>query len=355
MKAWQLERMGGALRLAEISPPEARPGTIVVRVEAAPLLSYQRDYVTGALPHYQPPDRAFTLGSGAIATVHAVGRDVWHLQRGQRVAVSPHLVAHEQVAEPATFLLGLTAYGPTARRMQEDYPDGTFAEYAVVPASSATPVPELALDPVQLAVAPRFVLVFGGLLRGRLAAGETVVVTGATGTFGSAAVLVALALGAARVVAAGRNREELAAIERAGGSRVEPVALTGDVASDAATIRTALGGGADLAFDMIGRAKDPHATLAGLRSLRRGGRLVLMGSLEVPLPIDYREVMMNDFEIIGQFMYPGDAFRRLFELVRGGLLDLRAVTARAFPLAQLPAALDAAAAARSLECIVLTP
>jgi len=355
MKAWQLDRMGGTLRLAEVSRPEARPGSIVARVEASALLSYQRDYVTGALPHYRPPDRAFTPGSNAIGIVHAVGRDVWHLQPGQRIAISPHLVAHEHVAEPAAFLLGLTAYGPIARQMQADYADGTFAEYVVVPASSATPVPELALDPVQLAVAPRFLVPFGGLSRGRLAAGETVVVTGATGAFGGAAVLLALALGAARVVAAGRNRDELAAIARVGGARVAPVALTGEVASDAAALRSAAGGGAELAFDMVGRATDPSATLAALKSLRHRGRLVLMGSLEVPLPIDYRELMMNDLEIIGQFMYPGDAFRRLFELVHAGLLDLRAVTARAFPLAQLPTALDAAADARSLECVVVTP
>jgi alcohol dehydrogenase len=62
---------------------------------------------------------------------------------------------------------------------------------------------------------------------------------------------------------------------------VIPVVLSGDATQDAAAIRTAGGGGADLAFDMIGQAAHANATFAALRSLRRGGRRVLMGSMQV--------------------------------------------------------------------------
>ena len=362
IKAWQLERLGGELRLADIPAPDARPGTVVVRVEASSLLSYQRDYVRGRLPHYQPPDHPFTIGSNAVGTIQAVGRDVWHLQVGQRVAISPHITANERVTEPGTFLLGLTAYGAPARRMQAEFPDGTFADAVLVPAACVTPIPASLTDrpATELVVAGRFLVPYGGFLRGRLAPGETVVVTGATGSFGGSAVLLALALGAARVVAAGRDRDALAALarlaaSRGGEPRIVPVVLAGDAAKDVANLRDAAGGAADLAFDMIGRATDPNATLAGLRSLRRGGRLVLMGSMTVPLPLDYSEVLLGDLEILGQFMYPADAFRRLLALVASGLLDLRAVTTTTFRLAELPAALDAAAEAPSMHSVVLVP
>src|SRR5262249_31773578 len=161
----------------------------------------------------------------------------------------------------------------------------------------------------------RFAVPYGGLLRGRLAAGETLIVTGATGAYGSAAVLLALALGAGRVVAAGRNEQKLYRIIQAAGSRVVPVILSGDVGTDAAKLRAVSGGGADIAFDMVGGARDPNATLAALRALRREGRLVLMGSMSAPLPISYMDVMMNSLEIIGQFMYPRDAFLKLATLV----------------------------------------
>jgi alcohol dehydrogenase len=52
---------------------------------------------------------------------------------------------------------------------------------------------------------------------------------------------------------------------------------------------------------------------------------------------------------------PTSAYHRLLELVRAGLRDLRAVTPRVFPLADLPAALDDDATAGSLECVVVHP
>ena len=110
-----------------------------------------------------------------------------------------------------------------------------------------------------------------------------------------------------------------------------------------------------MAFDIVGGARDANATLAALKSLRRGGRLVLMGSMTAPLPISYLDVMLNNLEIIGQFMYPSDAFMRLIDLARGGLLDLGAIRTRPFPLEALPEAMDAAATVGGLECVVVQP
>jgi alcohol dehydrogenase len=106
---------------------------------------------------------------------------------------------------------------------------------------------------------------------------------------------------------------------------------------------------------MVGGATDPSATLAALRSLKPRGRLVLMGSMSAVLPISYMELMFNSWEIIGNFMYANDAYRRLLNLVRAGLLELEAVQPRVFPMHQLREAMDAAAHAKSLECVVVTP
>ena len=162
-------------------------------------------------------------------------------------------------------------------------------------------------------------------------------------------------MGAGRVIAAGRNRDALAAVAKAAGPRAIPIALTGDVAADAKAIREASGGGAHIAFDMVGNATDPRSTLAALTSLRRNGRLVLMGSMTVDLPIPYTQVMLNNWEIFGQFMYPASASRRLLDLIRGGLLDLGALRVKVFPLTALPEAMEAAAAAGNLEVVVARP
>jgi alcohol dehydrogenase len=200
----------------------------------------------------------------------------------------------------------------------------------------------------------RFIVPYGGLLRGRLAAGETLVVSGATGAYGTAAVLIGLAMGADRIVAVGRNAAALDAIAKVGSARVVTVQASGDAAIDMARIREAAGGGgADLAFDMVGGVTSPDMTLAALRSLRREGRLVLMGSMSVPLPILYLEVMLNGWEIIGNFMYPRNAYRRLFDLMRSGLLDTDAIRTIALPLSELPQGMQKAAKASSFECVVL--
>jgi alcohol dehydrogenase len=109
-----------------------------------------------------------------------------------------------------------------------------------------------------------------------------------------------------------------------------------------------------MAFDMVGNAKDPNATLAAMRSLQRGGRLVLMGSMSAPIPLSYMELMSNNWEIIGNFMYPADAYLKLLTIVRGGLLNIRSIQPLVFPLTSLPEAMEAAAAAASLKCAVVT-
>ncbi len=50
-----------------------------------------------------------------------------------------------------------------------------------------------------------------------------------------------------------------------------------------------------------------------------------MGSMSVPVPISYLEMMANNWEILGNFMYPASAYQRLLALVRGGLLDIRSL------------------------------
>jgi len=355
MKAWQIDRLGGQLRLNDIAVPETRSGSVLVRVEAQSLMSYLKDYVEGKLPAYRVPEGGFIPGGNAIGVIEAIGEDVWHLKPGQRVVISCHLVARENVPEPAQILIGVTSPGGIADAVQQSWRDGTLAEYVLFPASTVTPLDGFEdFDLAQLTVITRCIVPFGGLLRGRLTAGETVIINGATGAYGSAAVLVALAMGAARVVVAGRNKEALDVLAKTDELRVSSVMLTGDVGKDTEALRKTAGGGAHLAFDMVGGAKDPNSTLAALGSLYRQGRLVLMGSTVTPVPINYMLMMFNSLEIIGNFMYPHNAYLPLLALLRTGQLDMSPIVPKEFSLADLPQAMEYAAKAQSLECVVVT-
>src|ERR1700693_5723139 len=128
MKAWQLDRLGGELRFSGVGTAEPRPGSVLVRSEASALMSYLKAYVEGKLPVYNPPPGPFTIGTNGVGVIEAVGREVWHLRPGQRVVLSSHFVAPENVEDPAQILIGLTA-GAGAEAVMADWPDGTLAEY----------------------------------------------------------------------------------------------------------------------------------------------------------------------------------------------------------------------------------
>ena len=354
MKAWRLERAGGRLSLEDVPVPALRPGAALVRLHAAPVLSYMGDVLAGKIATiYRFPDRSFTPGTNGAGTVEAVGSAVFHLHAGQRVVLNPHFVVDERGGEPAQILIGLTRIGQDSGPVQAEWPDGTFAEYALMPASALTPAGD-GFPPERLATLGKFTVPYGGFARIGLQAGETVIVNGASGYFGSAAVLLAAAMGAARVVAAGRDAATLATVGAALGPRGAMVVLTGDVTVDAAALREASGGGAHAAIDLVGRAGESASTVATMRALRRGGRLALMGSMTVPLAVGYGELVVNDLTIVGQFMYPKDSLARLIAMAAAGTLDLAAVQIRAFPLEALPGALAHAAGMRGLQATVLT-
>jgi len=353
MKAWMLDQPGKPLALRDVTQSQPRRNAVLVRMEAVPLLSYTREYVEGKLPYAYPPT-PFSPGTNGVGRVVAVGEGVVAFRAGQRVAVNPYWIADETVREPAQALLGLTAISADSGAVLAEFPHGTLREVAEFPASTLIALDGLdGTDATRLAVLAKFAVPFGGLRRGRLSAGETVVVNGASGYFGSAAVLAALALGASKVVALGRRLEPLQALLEQGRGRVVPVVLSGDAAQDTAAIRAATGGGADLAFDMVGQATDANGTLAALRSLRRGGRLVLMGSMQVDLPIPYSEMLLNNWELIGHFMYTRADYLALVSLATSGQIPLDAVELKSYPFAELEAAIDAAGRMSGLQCTVV--
>jgi alcohol dehydrogenase len=342
MRAWRVTVPGADPVFTAIPDPDLRDGSVLVRMEASVLVSYLRPYLAGKLPGYFPPAGEFTPGTSGVGVIEAVGPQVYGLRPGQRVLLTGYVTAAENVPEPARALLAMTA-DPAAAPLLNGWPHGTLAERALVPASTVTPVPErlAAVPSPRLAVAARMLVPYGGLRRARLAAGETVIVTGATGAFGRAGVHVARALGAAAVVAAGRNQHVLDTL--AGRGRGVPVQLTGDVPGDTAALRSAAGGAAACALDLVGGAASTAATRAALDALGRGGRLVLMGTATAPLDIDYTALMLTGREVIGHFMYPPEAPAEVLALAAAGLLDLAAVEVASYPLADLDAAMDAAA------------
>lgn len=147
MRAWRVNSdfSRSLVELPERAPP---PGGVSVRMQVAPVLFYLREVIEGRLG-YSLPSAPFTPGTNGIGVVEAVGAGVYHLRPGQRVILDPHLAVDERTPEPAQILIGLTAtrssgfggIAEVAAALQHDWPDGTLAERACMPASVLTPLP----------------------------------------------------------------------------------------------------------------------------------------------------------------------------------------------------------------------
>jgi alcohol dehydrogenase len=356
-KAWRLHAPND-LRFDELETPKPAPDGVLVRIEAGMVLSYMGRVLSGAVPYSLPP-MPFVPGTNAIGRVIAVGSNVGHVQAGDRVFLSPHLRADVPDPEPAQILIGLTTtvMSDAAQALQARWRDGVFAEIAHWPAACVTPLSGLDDKPAsELIGLAKLIVPYGGLQRTGLRGGQTIIVNGASGYFGSGAVMLAVAMGAGRVVAVGRKREALESLRDAFGPRVIPAVITGDdAAKDLATIRHAARGGADVALDLLGASTSTSTTLASLRALKRGGRLVLMGSAEVPLELSFREMLANDWEVVGQFMYDRTAPGQLATLAAEGLLDLGKIIVTTFKLADFERAVEAAALMQGLDLTALVP
>src|SRR6201997_2533390 len=254
-KAWRLHAHND-LRFDDVETPKPAPDGVLVRIEAGIVLSYMGRVLSGQVPYSLPP-MPFVPGTNAIGRVIATGENVSHVQSGDRVFLSPHLRGDVPDSDPPQILIGLTTTvtTPAALSMQARWRDGVFAEIAHWPAACVTPLFNMDDKPAaELIGLAKLIVPFGGLQRTGLCGGEIVLINGATGYFGSGAVMLAASMGAGRVVAVGRKREALEMLRDTFGPRVIPAVVTGDVEKDLTIIRQAAGGRADVALDLLGTA-----------------------------------------------------------------------------------------------------
>ncbi|WP_406674831.1 alcohol dehydrogenase catalytic domain-containing protein [Nonomuraea sp. N2-4H] len=254
MKAAVLKEFGSPLSVEQVPDPALGTGEVVVDVVAAPVLPYAAEVFSGERRY--PLTLPVTPGAGAIGVVRACGPDATRLAPGDWVLCDPTIRSRDGALTPDITLQGLSARGEGGLLLQRHYGQGSFAERLLIPTENAVP-----LGPIDPADAGRWLgltlclVPYGGFLAGGLRPGETALVSGATGNFGGAAVAVALAMGAARVVAPGRNEHALAELRRRFGDRVATVRLTGDADADSA--RMAAQGPVDLVLDILPPAAGP--------------------------------------------------------------------------------------------------
>lgn len=199
--------------------------------------------------------------------------------------------------------------------------DGGFAELVVVPRENAMPVESLLSD-VELATFPTsYVTAANMLSRARLAAGERVLVTGASGGVGGALIQIARAVGAVPYAVAGAAKAD--AVRACGAAAV--------IDRETRDLRAALAevGGTpiDVVADVVGGAA--FATL--LELIRPGGRYTCAGAIAGPIvELDLRTMYLRDLTLVGATLPPRGAFAEVIGLIERGAV--RPLVAASYPL-----------------------
>ncbi|TPX38377.1 hypothetical protein SmJEL517_g00197 [Synchytrium microbalum] len=344
------------LHLDTVPVPTVRPGALVIKVLAVHTWSYTGEVISGER-NFSMPQLPTILGTGGIGEIAQIGEGVFDLEVGDWVLMDPQVGNVTRDTQYDNILVGWTSTsGPIGERIQKLWKEGSFAEYCLFP---ATHVAKLGPQASKLYSAPtwssiRFVLLaYAALMRGDFKAGCTVLINGATGTIGSGAVVLAMALGAGKVICVGRKQSALEALKELAKKfplpeRLVTVSSVGEQDEVIKRLQEACGKtdanrGADLVLDVVGNAT-PESTTACLSVLRKGGIMVLDGSLSAPLSINYGNLMRNNLEIRGQYMFTPQQMQDLIKLINVGIVDLSLFVSDAYPLKRIHEGIEAAAA-----------
>src|SRR5262245_29420172 len=263
VKAIRVKEVGGpeVLQLEEVQTPQPGPGEVVVRIHAAgvnPVETYIRAGTYARLPNLP-----YTPGNDAAGVVEQVGADVSEFKAGDRVYIAGSL-------------------------------SGTYAEFALCRKEQVHPLPANVSFEQGAAMGTPYATAYRGLLQRAVAEpGETVLVHGASGGVGNAAVQLARAHGL-RVFGTAGSEEGLKLAREQGAHKV----FDHRAPEHFEQIMKATGGhGVNVILEMLANVnlgKD-------LTILAKGGRVVIIGS-RGPVEINPRDTMQRDADVRGMIL-----------------------------------------------------
>lgn len=323
MKAILCKEFGTAdkLVLEEIADPTAGKDEVVVDIKAAGI-NFPDTLIIAGLYQFKPPF-PFTPGGEAAGVVSALGEGVTDFQVGDRVIASMLV--------------------------------GGFAEKVAVPAMMLTKIP----DEMEYNTAAGFTVTYATSYhalkdRGQLKAGETLLVLGAAGGVGLAAVELGKAMGA-RVIAAASSAEKLGVCKTAGAD--ELINYSDENLKD--RVKELTGGkGADVIYDPVGGELSEQA----LRAIAINGRFLVVGFAAGDIPkIPLNLTLLKQCQIVGVFwgawaradrQAHDDNFSELLDMFKDG--KVKPLVSQTFPLVDYKDAYACLTERRAKGKVVLT-
>jgi NADPH2:quinone reductase len=341
MRAAVFSDFGGpdVVGIQKLPVPEPGAGEVRLKVEAA-AMNHLDLWVRRGLPIETPMPHIG--GSDFAGTVDAVGPGAESVPLGTRVVVDPSLRFDwydsqdrgPSFDEPPFQLIG-------------EHTQGGFAEYAVVPAENLLEIPEDFPFTEAAAAGLVFVTAWRALMtRGALSAGERVLITGASGGVGTAAIQIAARAGA-RVYAVTHGPDKVRLCRELGASVVYD---RNEVSFSREVWRDTNKQGVHLVFDTVGESVWADC----LRALAPCGRLVTSGATTGSRgTTEIRLVFWKQLSILGSTMGSPTEFRRVMRMVFQGQLD--AVIHEVMPLDEARRAHELLESGEVFGKVVLVP
>jgi NADPH2:quinone reductase len=320
MKAIRVHAFGTpeVMRLEEVPDPAPGPGQVLVRVRAAGVNPVETYIRSGTYP--RRPALPYTPGNDAAGIVDAVGNGVVGVAAGDRVYTSETLT-------------------------------GAYAELALCNASRVHPLPASVSYAQGAAIGVPYATAWRALFqRAHAVPGETVLVHGASGGVGSAAVQIARAAGL-RVFGTAGTEEGIALVLREGAHAVFDH-------GEAGHLEKALAATGSRGFDVVLEMLSNVNLAWDLKALAMGGRVVVIGSRGT-VEIDPRDAMARDASVVGMSLFNmPDVDRSVVHAALVAGLEngtLRPVIGREMPLSAAPESHVAVMSPGAKGKIVLLP
>jgi len=203
--------------------------------------------------------------------------------------------------------------------------DGGYAEFIVVPAQNAIPLPDDIAHSTAAVMMCSFSTVLHAYRKARFTAGESVAIFGAGG-LGAAAVRIAGALDASKILVIDINAGKLRRAESLGATGID--ASRGDVLESIAELTE--GRGVDVALELVGL---PITAVQAVRSLAVQGRAAIVGLSQAASELNmYSDIIGREREIVGVSDHLPSELHELIRLTRSGRLNTDSVVSEVVPL-----------------------
>lgn len=327
------------LEIRDVPVPTIGDTDILVKVAACGVCHTDLHYIDHGVPTFKKPP--MILGHEASGVVEDIGKDVKKLKKGDRVLL------------PAVLTCGQCVLCRQGREnicdnmiMFGNHIDGAYAEFVKAPAKDAIPLPSNVPLEESSIIADAISTPFHAVInRAEVKPGDTVAIFGCGGV-GINAVQIAAAVGG-KVIAIDIDDSKLEWAKTFGAWNVVNPNVEKEVVKK---IKSLTGGGVDKSLECIG---NPLTIQQAFDSLRKGGRLCVVGYCSQPVALSAARMMFFEQEAVGSLGCRPVDYPRIVEMVVNKKIQLEPLVTGRFSLNEINTAFDNLRKGIGLRGIVL--